>query len=99
MSMYRCCQFVKGLILFLRSLGLPVIVRDIAKQAYKRQEVTKEHYHGLRNAATNLIKKGKYDYLHPKFSARLGTKALWQNLCDVGAVSSLVSLQKNIMFT
>lgn len=65
-----------------------VLERDVAKRAYKRREVTKEHYHGLRNAATNLIKKGKFDYLHPKFSARLGTKALWRNLRDVGAVSS-----------
>lgn len=65
-----------------------LLERDVAEFEYRHHRVTKAHYHRLRNVATNLIKKVKHDYMQPKLDVRLGSKALWRNLRDIGAVSS-----------
>lgn len=65
-----------------------ILERDIAEFEYRQSRVSRAHYVSLRNAATNLIKKVKHDYLQPKLHVGLGSKALWRNLRDVGVVSS-----------
>lgn len=65
-----------------------IIERDLALTALKNGRVTRHHYTQLRNAATNLIKRAKANYLQPKLDVKLGSKAIWQNLRSVGVVSS-----------
>lgn len=64
-----------------------IVERNIAEFEYKHHRVTKSHYYRLRNSVTNLIKKVKYDYMQPKLHAGLGSKVLWRNLREIGAVS------------
>lgn len=65
-----------------------ILERDVAEFEYRRHRVTREHYVRLRNFATNLIKKVKHDHLKTRLHVGLGSKALWRNLREMGAVSS-----------
>lgn len=73
---------------FTSEIRRALLERDIAKSEYSRNLVSRDHYRRLRNRATGLVRKAKYDYLQPKLHVGLGSKALWRNLRDVGAVSS-----------
>lgn len=65
-----------------------ILERDIAGLELRRNRVPRAHYVRLRNLATSLIKKAKHDYLQPKLHVNLGSKALWRNLREVGAVAT-----------
>lgn len=73
---------------FNNAIKRAIIERDLSYTAFKNGLVTRLHYTQLRNAATNLIKKAKANYLQPKLDVKLGSKAIWQNLRSVGVVSS-----------
>lgn len=73
---------------FSHSIRRAMLERDIAEIEFRNGRVTRAHYNRLRNFATSLISKAKYEYLQPKLHVNLGSKALWRNLREIGAVSS-----------
>src|SRR6202000_2670373 len=73
---------------FTNEIKRAIIERDLAFTAFKNGLVTRIHYTQLRNTATRIIKQAKVNYLKPKLDIRLGSKAIWQNLRNVGLVSS-----------
>lgn len=73
---------------FMNEIKRAITERDLAYLAFKNGVVPRLHYTRLRNAATALIKQAKTNFLKPKLDIRLGSKAIWKNLRNVGVVSS-----------
>lgn len=71
-------------------IRVAIIERNIAYSVLKanRTDENVAQYHVLRNRVTQMIRTTKARFFRPWFDGKLGTKKIWNNLKNLGIVSS-----------
>lgn len=67
-----------------------ILERDIAYIQFRRTRSDNDlaSFRHLRNRATQSIRRGKAAYFAPRLNSQMNTKQLWQNLRNLGMISS-----------
>lgn len=73
---------------YTEEMSSAAVNQELARRAYKACKTTANlvKYRNLRNAATQLVKDAKKDFLRPRLNHKIGMKQVWTNARELGLV-------------